>query len=384
MMQTIRLRGVDPLLFRDGRPFAEELGAQRADSLPVPYPGVVAGAVRTAVGNREGWDWQNGGPAQALALDVHGPVVCVGDGKPVVAAPADALIYRTDNEKNNPLRCMCLRPLAELPSGFGCDLPEGVRPVQVTNEEKPERGYRFWLWGDVEKWLAEPSGAGFDPLPEHFCNIGLPAVEERTHVKIGSNGVAEDGMLFTTASVVPLERRRDKDDKKIERDWSYLVRLASETNIDGPLFLGGERRVAVAEKASPNDWPTCPDDLRTKLAASKRIRMILVTPAIFSGGWKPGWVDNSPPGVNGLKLRLVSACVPRREAVSGWDYVKRGPKAVRWLVPAGSVFFFEADGDTSQLASSAWLTPVSDNEQDRRDGYGLAVWGIWDYTGGNG
>jgi CRISPR-associated protein Cmr3 len=377
-MQTIRLRGIDPLLFRDGRPFSDELGAQRADSLPVPYPGVIAGAVRTAVGNASGWDWKNGGPARAQALSVHGPVVCIGDGKPVVAAPADAVIYRKDNEKNNPLQCMCLRPKA-VPNDSGCNMPDGVLPVTVTNEEKPERGYRLWLWSDLEKWLAEPTGAGFDPLPEGFANIGLPAVEERTHVQIGANGIAEDGMLFTTASVVPLERRRDKDDKKIERDWSYLVRVASETDIKGPLFLGGERRVAVAEAGTPADWPACPDALKARLASSAKIRMVLITPAIFSGGWKPGWAGGAPPGTNGPKLKLVSACVPRREAVSGWDYEKRGPKAVRWLVPAGSVFFFEAEGDTLPLASSAWLAPVSDNEQDRRDGYGLAVWGIWDY-----
>lgn len=375
-MQTIRLRGVDPLLFRDGRPFAAELGAQRADSLPVPYPGVIAGAVRTAVGLAAGWKWETDGPTKALALDVHGPVVCIGDGKPVVAAPADAVIYRKDNEKKNPLQCMCLRP-SEVPQGSGCNMPDGLRPVEVTNEEKPERGYSMWLWSDLEKWLAEPTGAGFDPLPEDFCNIGLPAVDERTHVKIGENGIAEDGMLFTTASVVPLERRRDKDDKKIERDWSYVVRVASDTDIRGPLFLGGERRIAIAEAGTHADWPVCPDDLKQKLASSRRIRMVLVTPAIFSGGWRPGWAGGAPPGVSGLKLTLVSACVPRREAVSGWDYAKRGPKAVRWLVPAGSVFFFEAEGDTSALASSAWLAPVSDNDQDRRDGYGLAVWGMW-------
>lgn len=376
MMQTIRLRGVDPLLFRDGRPFAAELGAQRADSLPVPYPGVIAGAVRTAVGPAAGWKWETDGPTKALALDVHGPVVCIGDGKPVVAAPADAVIYKKDNEKKNPLQCMCLRP-REVPTDSGCNMPDSLRPVEVTNEEKPERGYSMWLWSDLEKWLAEPTGAGFDPLPEDFCNIGLPAVEERTHVQIGPNGIAEDGMLFTTASVVPLERRRDKDGKKIERDWSYVVRVASDTDIRGPLFLGGERRVAIAETGTPTDWPVCPDDLNQKLASARRIRMILVTPAIFSGGWRPGWAGGAPPGVSGLKLTLVSACVPRREAVSGWDYAKREPKAVRWLVPAGSVFFFEAEGDTSALASSAWLAPVSDYDQDRRDGYGLAVWGMW-------
>mgnify|MGYP005852409589 CR=1 FL=1 len=380
-MKTIRLRGVDPLLFRDGRPFSDELGAQRADSLPVPYPGVIAGAVRTAVGCAAGWKWDADGPAKAQALEVHGPVVCVGDGKPVVAAPADAVIYKPDGEKGNLPKCMCLRPM-EVPQDSGCNIPEGMLPLRVTNEEKAESGYVFWPMDRVIEWLGSADGDGFAVTDD--WKIGKPAVEERTHVQIGMNGIAEDGMLFTTASVVPLERRRDNDDRKIERDWSYLVRVASDTDIKGPLFLGGERRIAVAESAGDASWPLCPPDLADKVKGSRNIRMVLVTPAIFSGGWKPCWAGGSPPGTDGLKLRLVSACVPRREAVSGWDYQAHGPKAVRWLVPAGSVFFFEAEGDTSALASTAWLAPVSDNEQDRRDGYGLAVWGIWDTTGGNG
>ncbi len=382
-VQTIRIRGVDPLLFRDGRPFSDELGAQRADSLPVPYPGVVAGAVRTAIGNAAGWKWEEAGvPANALAISVHGPVVSMADGQPVVAAPADAVFYRKDNEKKNPLKCMCLRPVT-IPEGAGCNMPDDMLPMRVTHEEKPERGYRFWMWDDLKKWLAAAEGEGFDPVPEQFPNIGNPAVEERTHVKIGKNGIAEDGMLFTTASVVPMEQRKT-DDGLIKRDWSYLVRVAHDQAVSGPLFLGGERRVAVAATADAESWPTCPDDLKNVLAKSDSIRMVLVTPAIFSGGWKPGWAGGSPPGLNGPKLTLKAACVPRREAVSGWDYAARGPKAVRWLVPAGSVFFFKAEGDTSALASDGWLAPVSDNDQDRRDGYGLAVWGIWDTTGGNG
>lgn len=381
-LQTIRIRGVDPLLFRDGRPFSNQLGAQRADSLPVPYPGVVAGAVRTAIGNAAGWDWEADGSSKAQAVAVHGPLVSIAEGKPVVAAPADAVIYREDNNRNNPLRCMCLRPVP-LPDGAGCNVPDGMLPMRVTAEEKPERGYRFWAWDEVMHWLGAGNGEGFDPVPEEFPNIGNPAVEERTHVMIGEKGVAEDRMLFTTASVCPMERRRT-DNGWIKRDWSYLVRVDHDQAVSGPVFLGGERRVAVAEAVDAGAWPACPQELAAKVAASRLIRMVLVTPAIFSGGWKPGWAGGSPPGLTGPKLTLKAACVPRREPVSGWDYAKGCPKAVRWLVPAGSVFFFDAEGDTSALASDGWLAPVSDNDQDRRDGYGLAVWGIWNTTGGNG
>jgi CRISPR-associated protein Cmr3 len=46
-------------------------------------------------------------------------------------------------------------------------------------------------------------------------------------------------------------------------------------------------------------------------------------------------------------------------------------------VPAGSIYFFEVrQGDGAALADR-WLQSVCDDEQDRRDGFGLAVWGTW-------
>jgi CRISPR-associated protein Cmr3 len=50
---------------------------------------------------------------------------------------------------------------------------------------------------------------------------------------------------------------------------------------------------------------------------------------------------------------------------------------VKRISPAGGVYFFEiAEGSASGLADR-WLESVSDDEQDRRDGFGLAAWGVW-------
>ena len=116
--------------------------------------------------------------------------------------------------------------------------------------------------------------------------------------------------------------------------------------------------------------------------------MILASPAIFAQGWKPGWLDHDltgqPPGSpDNTKVRLVAACVGRWQAISGWSLEKgtAGPKAVRRAVPARSVYCFEIlEGDIAAIAEKLWLHPVSDNEQDRRDGFGLALWGKWDWA----
>jgi CRISPR-associated protein Cmr3 len=69
--------------------------------------------------------------------------------------------------------------------------------------------------------------------------------------------------------------------------------------------------------------------------------------------------------------------VERWQAVSGWDMVARKPKAIRRVTPAGSVYWFEIVKATEDWAKKLWLTPISDSEQDRRDGFGLVLPGIW-------
>jgi CRISPR-associated protein Cmr3 len=75
--------------------------------------------------------------------------------------------------------------------------------------------------------------------------------------------------------------------------------------------------------------------------------------------------------------------VPRRQAVSG--HSQTGPKAARYLAPAGSVYFFEVVGDepvTVQEMEQLWLTSVCESPNDRGDGFGLAVPGVWRYAEG--
>ncbi|MCI5168652.1 MAG: hypothetical protein D3903_21790, partial [Candidatus Electrothrix sp. GM3_4] len=129
---------------------------------------------------------------------------------------------------------------------------------------------------------------------------------------------------------------------------------------------------------------------------SKAIRLILATPALFTQGWQPGWIKEtsegligSPPCFPEIELQLKAFVTPRWQPVSGWDLVrnsqseekqeKGGPgcaRAVRRMVPAGAVYWFEVKAGYEQLPE-LWLKPVSDLEQDQDDGYGLVLPGIW-------
>ena len=382
--QLWRVRGLDPLLFRDGKPFSAEKSGLSASSMLLPMPGTLAGCVRTRVGNLSGRDWSRPGKG---AVSVAGPLLTY-NADVQFSVPADALIYQDDNHNRH---VICLRPAA-IGAGEGCDLPgRNLVPLEITEDVKPERGNLLWSAADTFRWMAHGHEPGFEAPP---ASGGLP-VDERVHVGIKQDtGCSDDGMLFTTTSTGFEDYHKILDYKigaQLDSDtgyafWELLVRVGDSTDLKGVQPFGGERRLAVFTPAQGTEWPAMPLNVANELRDATRVRMQLATPAIFARGWKPSWLDanmqGTPPGCDGLTLQLVSAAALRREPVSGWDFRegKSSPKRLRFTVPAGSVYFFEVITGSAEALVSLWLQPVSDSPFDRNDGYGLALWSAWQHT----
>jgi len=409
------LRPRDPIIVRDGRPFAATPGAQAA-SLPWPLPGTVTGALRTRIGMDQGFDWKGDGPDRARRVAVHGPLMLArwpgdGDGewRVYLAAPRDALVVRGEF----PPVVRALRPRDTLPEGAGCDLPPGMLPLHIPSAEKPTPGHAYWPLDACVEWLADVT-FGLRPLPRRTVD-GAPR-DARVHVRIDpSTRAGARGFLFGTIGLAFADAPRlglgvsgatvaapgsgaadvgaaTGDGETADRPaLAMLCRVVgSEVAAWSPpdtvfVTLGGERRLVEAHAlASGTLWPTAPAPrLRAALVGARRLRMMLVTPALFTAGWRPGWLDDrlegTPPGGAGPRLRLVAAAVGRKAPVSGWDLQHHRPKAARYTVPAGSVYFFETiDGPLDGTAVGAlWMAALSDDAQDRADGFGLALPGVW-------
>ncbi len=395
--RTVRIRALDSLLFRDGRPFAAEPGALTARSLPIPSPNTVAGFLRTLIGERKSVDWDYIARERIYSEPVvRGPLPMLNE-EFVLPAPADALVLPGESEQAPP-RVLRLAPDADtLREGEGCDIPEyhyGMRPLIAPTSEKLASGYAFWRWADLEPWL-------LGETPAHLTRIAPPDTESRAHVGIDSiTGTADEGMLYTV-EYRAYERLEEHDGQLTLNEWSLVARVKTEWDgeIAGVGTLGGERRLAYVEPYPR--WLECPHRLKEALRRARYVRMMLATPAVFECGWKPGWIRKvngdgtprligSPPDLKDITLRLVAAAVPRRQAVSGWSLRTTcfGPRPLNWCAPAGSVYFFEAvEGDPVLLAERCWLEPVSDGKEQngrpengdraRDAGFGLALWGVW-------
>ena len=118
--------------------------------------------------------------------------------------------------------------------------------------------------------------------------------------------------------------------------------------------------------------------MRRSILQHRSCRLILATPACFAKGFLPSTAGLSHSGVN---VSVQGVANHRYQVVSGWDYVLRKPKPSRRLVPAGGVYFVRLEGSDTAIEKwmdMLWLQSISDDDQDRRDGFGIVVLGAWD------
>jgi CRISPR-associated protein Cmr3 len=142
-----------------------------------------------------------------------------------------------------------------------------------------------------------------------------------------TTGRADDGKLFTTQAVA------------FRRGVGFLAAVrGAELPNSGMLRFGGDGRsaymTAVPHLVRETDW--------AGIAGSRRCRIVLTTPGLFSQGWQlPGLDSDHRLDWGGITGRLVSAAVARAEVVSGWDLATRQPKSALRAAPSGSTYWID-------------------------------------------
>lgn len=377
----------DPMIFRDGRPFDASPGA-RAKTLAFPLPATTAGATRTRAGLDASGRFNKALIPELMQKQIRGPLLVelnaagdIDDDSWLFPAPADALLLKQEPSDNKRTHIVPLTVI-EHPAGTATNLPAQlalVAPTQYVNQKPHPKAPAFWRWRAYQEWLASPH-AQANALLTDWGFAGMVR-ESRMHVSVRADTqTAQEGALFQTSGLEFISLLAQEDASPPALAKAKGLGLVLDTDVDlkeGLGFLGGERRIASWRRGAKS-LPDCPEAVRKAIVASKHCRLILATPASFAQGFLPDAAALSRVGVTAAVQAVVNS---RYQVVSGWDYDIDRPKPTRRLAPAGSVYFLKLDGSDeaiNRFIDAVWLRAISDDEQACRDGFGLALLGIWD------
>ena len=344
-MTSIFLEPLDVLYLRGNKLFAD--AGAHGEALMPPWPSLAAGAIRSRL-------MAEGASLDALAdfrLTQFG-LARHHDGETIEhlwPLPADVIVSNEISLSD----ATYLRP-CPTPTGIASShaLPK-LPTLQAHKPGKPVAG--LWLTGDgIATWLAgQPLNA------KHFVRSGdLWQTDPRLGIALDPmTRSAADGKIYTTETIA------------LKKDIGFVA--AYEGNADklpaeSLVRLGGDGRGAVVRFVTPP--PISPDWAR--IETEGRFRLMLTTPGLFSGGWRP----------EDVPATLVAASVNRAETVSGWDLVTNKPKPAQRVAPTGSVYWFEnAVGDLAALKALALNGfPLADPAR-HAEGFGklaIAPWAI--------
>ena len=393
-MHYYLLESMAPLVFRSGKPFGSQADVK---DVAFPLPSSAAGLMRTQHIQQTGIALNDGSHgmrgklsptdlANVQAIGSHGPyLVCFDDAKQksmtvLLPKPADAL-YVQENDKTTLQR---LSPRAIIDTGrMGCDLPDGLLPVQMDNghiKGKPKGGPAFWSFEHVQQWQNHlKPDLTFEDIQAQGLNA-LP-IELRTHVKLHDDKLsAQEGQLFQTASFDLQASAVGRYEGWQSKRYGFLIVSEAQLKPDLARF-GGEGRLAAFRQHSQVDIFKAKTNLAKDIQGQKGLRLTLCTPAIFAKGFLPAWLDEKTligtlPSTS-ISVRLRAAAIERWLPVSGWDLQQYAPKAMRKAVAAGAVYWFELLSENADGIEALAFSSISDHPQDQKDGFGIVNIAPW-------
>lgn len=346
-IQSWLLEPRDPVVFGDG---ARVPALAPRHRFLLPPQGTFAGMVRTRFVAGQA-DVSREDARGLLAIRLRGPWLArsrsAGQTPELwLPIPADVMAVRhEDGESYLAGKLLLAGP------GEGALWPGGTSalPMLVQNVERLEGGtktsrpkFPFWPFDEVVQWNLDPRSLSSVKKRDH-----RPIRPEyRVHVAIeDTTWTAEPEALFSSAGL-----RYDAGFGLVAEviDGRGLPVAAGPSPGSPPqlLVLGAEARtvscIVLAGSCFPSfDIPahgkTYREIYRRRIAQLLEeghrigLRLQLLTSGCF-GGWQPQWPEE-------FRDKLLGVCLDRYIPASGWDLQKKGPRSVRRLVPAGSVYY---------------------------------------------
>jgi CRISPR-associated protein Cmr3 len=320
-MMQLFIAPMDVWLFRDGKPFDAE-SDHRATSLFPPYPSVMQGVIRSQhlmvkkvdLTKREEIENTVGTADDVKTLRLSGPFLARWDGKQLTRffpVPAD---MAAQHDKFVPLQRR--KPdISKLLTSAPTDLDYLLYSLKEPTKESPGQ----WLSEETlfEALKGKEVGAiQSDKLFQRESRFGI-GCEDRTRT-------TREGALYEAEFIRPCQNVGLYVEVEGYDGWPA----------QGVMRIGGEGRGATYEIITAPALPPLKKELPT------RFKVYFATPTYFKRGWLPARWSEFFEG----EVKLVAVAVNRYESVGGYDWANNSQKPARRYVPAGSVYYFEANG----------------------------------------
>ena len=389
---------IDTLFLRGNRLFGDP--GSFGDALMPPWPSVAAGALRSALLMRRGYD-----PARFARGEVA--------DDPELGTPAHPGSFRvTRFQIARRAANGAVEPLYRLPAdlsvtrsaaGYGrCEdreirrinpsaPPDKIRASAATaslallaepRRSKPISG----LWLAAEGWRRYLDSRKVDQV--HLVpSTDLWRLDTRIGIALDPlKRRASDGALYTSQGIVFRKREHDRNggapDAGVGWNVGFLAGVSGAALPEAlTLRFGGDGRTAEATRVDVHTPETNYDGI----AAARHCRLILTTPGLFEGGWKPTGVTGNGRDLHfdlhGVRARIVCAAVPRAQVVSGFDLANRRPKPAQRVAPAGSVYWLDELNATPDalrnLAAQGLWPDRGENVTRRAEGFNRFTFGAY-------
>lgn len=421
-MNTILLQPNDVLFFRDGRPMS---GASSGHGAGWPLPSVLNHALHAAL-HRAGFEQSH--EHRRGRSGKYGEERDRRFGSLKTVGPFPVRVTSGGKDWCFP------RPLDAADSGGAALLPWNFRgtsslPAPLlypVGSRRPPAKETFKPWLSTAAYVNYLQGG--DLGPGLFSDADLLDTEHAYGIEISPETGTVVEKRFYSAHYLRLKPdwRMGLLGEAVDKDFAHpehgtdLVR-ALLTGHGARIIAGGQQRVCTAvlerEPGRALALPQGPEII------GNRVKWVLLTPSIWPkigdhpGGWLPSWVDhgngqvllldgpgnnaarrrNRPPG-KPIGARLVAAVTGKPVPVTGYALPNEsesarpeagGAKSTHLAVPAGSVYYFEAESPEAakRLAAALnWHGETSGMEiKNRRStlmgekGFGMGVCGSWQF-----
>jgi CRISPR-associated protein Cmr3 len=349
----LEIEALDPLFFRDGRPFT--MGEESyAESIFPPLPSTIRGALRSMwISDQLGVVDANRDLLVAASIGIELTYFALGvNGKPVFQVPFD--LYFDENQESIPSKATPMEVINKVEIVASSCPSEVSHLFKAGSNSKTEPVNGYLLDFETMKcYLSGNSTSLFDAKrrsdfikQEHKIGIGRDREVNTT----------KDGLLFRLTAT----RFEDSAQERL----SLLLKLYTSDSMAFSLSkytimpLGGDRRSVIAKSSNEDFLPPLP------AIQGNFVKIYLLTPALF---------DSWFPEISGLKL--IASAIGKSISVGGWDLFKQRPKPMRRAVPAGSVFIFEADSEAhaNEIAKRYHGKSLCNQLEDQKNGFGLCL-----------